>query len=57
MIHLTRAVLAGGRVFPVGTVREGEAKAIIPDGDWWSEPIPEPEPVEKPAPKPRRKRT
>ncbi|MDO5500319.1 MAG: hypothetical protein Q4F67_11650 [Propionibacteriaceae bacterium] len=34
--RLTKAVLAGGRVFPVGTAREGEAEAI-PAGDWWSD--------------------
>lgn len=34
---LTRAVLAGGSVFPVGTVREGRAAEVVPDGDWWSD--------------------
>ena len=32
---LTRAVLAGGRVFPAGTTRD-DAKGV-PDGDWWSD--------------------
>lgn len=34
---LTKSVLAGGRVFPAGTVREGEAAKVIPSGDWWSD--------------------
>ena len=34
---LTRAVLAGGRVFPAGTTREGEAAKVVPAGDWWSD--------------------
>ncbi len=33
---LNRAVLAGGRIFPAGTVREGDAADLIPDGDWWT---------------------
>lgn len=35
--HLTKPVLAGGRVFPAGTAREGEAAKVIPAGEWWSD--------------------
>lgn len=34
---LTTSALAGGRVFPAGTAREGEAAEVIPAGDWWSD--------------------
>lgn len=35
--RLTKSVLAGGRVFPAGAAREGEAAKAIPAGDWWSD--------------------
>ena len=45
---LTRAVLAGGRVFPAGTTRD-DAKGV-PDGDWWSDfTTPDESPAEEPG--------
>lgn len=35
--RLTKSVLAGGRVFPAGTAREGEAAKVVPAGEWWSD--------------------
>ena len=35
--HLTKSVLAGGRAFPAGTAREGEAAKVVPAGEWWSD--------------------
>lgn len=33
---LTRAVVAGGQVFPVGTPRTGHAAEVV-TGPWWSD--------------------
>ena len=35
---LTRTVVAKGAFFAAGTLREGEAAKLVPDGPWWSGP-------------------